>query len=129
MRVRNSSITAQGVLSLVAIALMLGYAAHEMQIAPPQSAYAQDRQPSTAATAQTGQTGQAGFDASKPVVFTGTIVQQGASFLLRESAGIVYQLDDPSRAQQFAGLPVKVTGKLDATLKVIRVEKIEEARA
>jgi hypothetical protein len=126
MRVRNSSITAQGVLSLVAIALMLGYAAHEMQIAPPQSAYAQDRQPSAAATAQTG---QAGFDASKPVVFTGTIVQQGASFLLRESAGIVYQLDDPSRAQQFAGLPVKVTGKLDATLKVIRVEKIEEARA
>jgi Protein of unknown function (DUF5818) len=125
MRARNSSITAQGVLSLVAIAMMLGYAVHALQLSPPQSvtAYAQDRQPPVSATQQ------AGPDAEKPAVFAGTIVQLGSAFLLRGSSGAVYRLDDSSRAQQFAGLPVKVTGKLDSTLKVIRVVKIEETRA
>ena len=67
MRARDSSITAQGVLSLVAIAMMLGYAIHAMQLAPQQSvtAYAQDRQPPVSATQQ------AGPDADKPAVFAG----------------------------------------------------------
>ena len=126
MRARDSMITAQGVLSLMAVAAMLGYAAHALQLVPPQSvaAYAQDGQQTPVAATQ-----QTGPDASKPAVFTGTIVQYGASFLLREPAGMVYQLDDSSRAQRFAGLLVKVTGKLDPTLKVIRVVKIEETRA
>jgi Protein of unknown function (DUF5818) len=125
MRARDQVITAQGALSLVAIAVMLGYAAYAMQLVPRQSvaAYAQDQQPPVSATQL------ASPAASKPTVFTGTIVPYGAAFLLRESAGTVYRLDDPSRAQRFAGLPVKVTGKLDPTLKLIRVVKIEETRA
>ena len=129
MRVRDRVITAQGVLSLVAIAAMLGYAVHALQLAPQQSvaAYAQDRQPPVSATQSATQ--QAGPDAGTPAVFAGTIVQLGSTFLLRGSSGAVYRLDDASRAQQFAGLPVKVTGKLDSTMKVIRVVKIEETRA
>jgi hypothetical protein len=125
MRARDSAITAQGVLSLVAIAVMLGYAAHELQLAPQQSvaASAQDPQPAASATQQTQPV------EGKPAIFAGTIVQLGSTFLLRGSSGSVYRLDDPSRAQRFAGLPVKVTGKLDSTLKVIRVVKIEETRA
>lgn len=125
MRARDSMITAQATLSLVAIVAMLGYAAHALQLMPQQSvaAYGQERQ-QTVFTTQ-----QADPDASKTAVFTGTIVQQGPAFLLRQSAGMVYKLDDSSRAQRFAGLPVKVTGKLDPMLKVIRVEKIEETRA
>jgi len=124
MRARDSAITAQGVLSLVAIAVMLGYAAHALQLAPQQTvaASAQDGQPYVSATQQ------ADPDGGKPTVFSGTIVQLGSAFLLRGSSGVVYRLDDPSRAQPFAGLPVKVTGKLDPTLKVIRVVKIEETR-
>jgi hypothetical protein len=130
MRARDSAITAQGVLSLVAIAVMLGYAAHELQLAPQQSvaASAQDPQPIASATQQTDPV-EGKPDEGKPAIFAGTIVQLGSTFLLRGSSGSVYRLDDPSRAQRFAGLPVKVTGKLDPTLKVIRVVKIEETRA
>jgi hypothetical protein len=129
MRVRDRVITAQGVLSLVAIAMLLGYAAHALHLLPQPSvaAYAQDRQPPVSATQSATQ--PAGPDAGKPAIFAGTIVQLGSTFLLRGSSGAVYRLDDTSRAQRFAGLPVKVTGKLDPTLKLIRVEKIEEARA
>lgn len=122
MQVGDRVITAQGVLSLVAIAVMLAYAAYAMQLAPPESvaAQAQNHQPPVSAIASP--------DAGKPAVFTGTIVQLGSSFLLRGSAGTVYRLDDSSRAQRFAGLPVKVTGKLDPALKLIRVDRIEETR-
>jgi hypothetical protein len=125
MRARDSAITAQGILSLVAIAMMLGYAAHALHLVPQQSVAAsvQDRPPAISATQQ------ADPDAGKPAIYAGTIVQLGSTFLLRGSSGAVYRLDDPSRAQRFAGLPVKVTGNLDPTLKVIRVVKIEETRA
>lgn len=126
MRERDQVITAQGVLSLIAIAVMLGYAVHALQIVPRQTvaAHAQDQQQSAGPVTQ-----QAGPDAAKTAVYTGTIVKLGSGFLLRGSSGTDYHLDDPSRAQPFAGKPVKVTGKLDKTLQVIRVEKIEETRA
>ena len=124
MRARNSVITAQGILSLIAITVMLGYAGHALQLVPRDyvEAYAQDRQPAASTTQQTGP------EAGQLALFAGTIVQNGSSFLLRGPSGAVYRLDDSTRAHRFAGLAVKVTGKLDSTLKVIRVEKIEETR-
>jgi uncharacterized protein YdeI (BOF family) len=129
MRERDQVITVQGVLSLIAIAVMLGYAVHALQIVPRQTvaAYAQDQQNQQQPAGPATQ--QAGPDAAKTAVYTGTIVKHGSGFLLRGSSGTDYHLDDPSRAQPFAGKPVKVTGKLDKTLQVIRVEKIEETRA
>jgi hypothetical protein len=69
--------------------------------------------------AQQGQTG----------TFTGTVLRNGEQFVLRDTAGQIYRLDDPREAQTFEGKPVKVTGKLDTEARLIHVERIEAATA
>jgi Protein of unknown function (DUF5818) len=127
MRVRDQLLTGQGVLSMAAIAVMLGYAAHAMQIVPeqPTAAYAEQRQvqPPPAGPLE------AAAKAAKTTALIGTVVRNGPGFLLQDSLGAVYRLDDPSKAQRFAGKPVKVTGKLDETVKLLHIETIEEIRA
>jgi len=68
-------------------------------------------------------------DQAKSKTFTGTIVRSGEEFLLRDSAGLMYKLDDSEHAKQFEGKPVKVTGQLDQQAMVIHVEAIEGANA
>ena len=65
----------------------------------------------------------------KSATFTGTVVLDGAQYLLRDSSGQVYKLDDPERAKPFEGKAVKVTGHLDTEAKMIHVEKIESTEA
>lgn len=63
-------------------------------------------------------------------VFTGTIAKNGEQFVLREdSTRGMYQLDDQESAGKFAGKRVNVTGVLDASNNLIRVQSIEEAKA
>jgi Protein of unknown function (DUF5818) len=57
--------------------------------------------------------------------FTGAVVRNGDTYALRDSSGAVYGLDDSSRASQFEGRSVKLTGHLDHQSKVIHVESIE----
>jgi uncharacterized protein YdeI (BOF family) len=64
-------------------------------------------------------------DQSKATTFTGTIVKDGENYVLRDSSGGIYKLDDSSRAQSFEGKTVKVTGKLDADSKLIHVDSIQ----
>ena len=64
-------------------------------------------------------------DQAKATTFTGTIVKDGENYVLRDSSGGIYKLDDSSRAQTFEGKTVKVTGKLDADLKMIHVDSIQ----
>ena len=59
--------------------------------------------------------------------YTGTIVKAGDDYVLRDSSGTVYKLDDSSKAKSFEGKQVKVTGKLDTDSKTIHVESIEGA--
>jgi len=54
-------------------------------------------------------------------------VKDGEQYVLRDSSGSVYKLDDSSRAQAFEGKTVKVTGRLDANSKMIHVSSIEGA--
>ncbi len=61
--------------------------------------------------------------------YTGTITQVGEKFVLNESSGLSYRLDDARRAKRFAGKSVQVTGELDAEARVIHVESIEASRA
>jgi uncharacterized protein YdeI (BOF family) len=68
---------------------------------------------------------QATPDASKTTTFTGTIVKDGEQYILRDSSGSVYKLDDASRAQSFEGKTVKVTGRLDRDSKIIHVDSIQ----
>ena len=64
-------------------------------------------------------------DSSKSTSFTGTIVKDGEQYVLRDSSGGILKLDDSSRAQNFEGKTVKVTGRLDADAKLIHVDAIE----
>jgi hypothetical protein len=64
---------------------------------------------------------------AKSTTFTGTVVRNGEQFVLRDSSGAFYRLDDPQHAQPFEGKAVKVTGRLDAEAKTIHVDKIEAA--
>jgi len=64
-------------------------------------------------------------DSSKTATFTGTVVKDGEQYVLRDSSGGVYKLDDTSRAQAFEAKTVKVTGRLDANSKMIHVDSIQ----
>ena len=64
-------------------------------------------------------------DQGKVTTYTGTVVKDGEQYVLRDSSGSVYKLDDTSRAQAFEGKTVKVTGKLDADAKMIHVDSIQ----
>ena len=64
-------------------------------------------------------------NSSKTATFTGTVVKDGEQYVLRDSSGSVYKLDDSSRAQAFEGKTVKVTGRLDADSKMIHVDSIQ----
>jgi uncharacterized protein YdeI (BOF family) len=65
----------------------------------------------------------------KSTTFTGTVVKDGEQYLLRDSSGQVYKLDDSERAKPFEGKTVKVTGHLDTEAKLIHVENIEGTEA
>jgi uncharacterized protein YdeI (BOF family) len=64
-------------------------------------------------------------DQAKTTTFTGVIVKNGEQYVLRDSSGSVYKLDDSSRAQTFEGKTVKVTGRLEPDSKMIHVDSIQ----
>ncbi|MGA7857046.1 MAG: DUF5818 domain-containing protein [Terracidiphilus sp.] len=80
-------------------------------------------------TPQTPQPDQTQQMPAKSASFTGTVVKEGDQYVLRDSSGEVYKLDDSTKAQQFEGKQVKVTGRLDADAKMIHVDSIEGAGA
>src|SRR5580658_4308747 len=127
MKMRNSIFTLQGAMSLLAVAILVGYAAEALQPAPERSGaiYAQDAAPAP----QTPGQAAPGQSTAQSSTFMGTIVKDGSELVLRASSGDVYRLDTPEKAQKFEGKPVKVTGKLEESAKLIHVEAIEEASA
>ncbi len=60
--------------------------------------------------------------------FSGTIIKVGNQFVFREDVTKAsYQLDDQETASKFDEKKVKVTGTLDASHNIIRVQSIEAA--
>lgn len=60
--------------------------------------------------------------------FFGSIVKDGDKFVLSdEKRKIWYELDDQQTVSKFDGKKVKLTGTLDTTKNLIRVQSIEEA--
>jgi Protein of unknown function (DUF5818) len=60
--------------------------------------------------------------------YFGTIERDGDKFVLRDEARkIWYELDDQQSVGKFSGKKVKVTGTLDVTRNLVRVQSIEEA--
>jgi uncharacterized protein YdeI (BOF family) len=91
----------------------------------PNQAQPQQQQPDQAQPSQP----QPDQSQTKSATFTGTIVRNGEQYVLRDSSGKVYGLDDAERAKPFEGKAVKVTGQLDEQAKVIHVESIEGTEA
>jgi len=60
--------------------------------------------------------------------FTGTVVRDGGQYVLRDSSGQTYKLDNPDQAKQYEGKTVKVTGTLDQQAMTIHVQNIEPAQ-
>lgn len=120
----------QIVLGLSSCALMLasipsfGQGLNSINSATPMPVIQEPQTPPSPAQAQPDQA-QPNTDASKSTTFTGTVVKDGEQYVLRDSSGGVYKLDDSSRAQAFEGKTVKVTGRLDADSKMIHVDTIE----
>ena len=57
--------------------------------------------------------------------FTGTIVKDGARYILKASGTNVYELDDQEQAKQYEGKQVKIAGTLDATGNSLHITSIE----
>jgi hypothetical protein len=57
--------------------------------------------------------------------FMGTIIKNGARYVLKVSSNNAYQLDDQHRAEQYEGKQVKITGTPDADGKSIHIMGIE----
>jgi len=70
---------------------------------------------------------QSSQNQSKTGTFTGKIVRNGDTYVLHDSSGATFGLDDPERAKAFEGKVVKVTGQLDEQSRVIHVDNIESA--
>jgi len=82
------------------------------------------------AAARAGATpAQAQSNQAQSTTFKGTIMRNGEQFVLRETSGQIYRLDDPQHAQPFEGKAVKVTGRLDTEAKLIHVQRIESGTA
>ena len=64
---------------------------------------------------------------AKASTFTGTVVKNGDQYMLRDSSGQIFGLDDSDKAKPFEGKTVKVTGQLDEQAKVIHVQDIQAA--
>jgi outer membrane biosynthesis protein TonB len=76
------------------------------QQASPSSPASQDK----SATAQT---------------FTGTISKEADNYVLKVSDSTSYKLDSQDQVQAFEGKRVQVTGTLDSSINLIRVDKVE----
>jgi hypothetical protein len=58
--------------------------------------------------------------------FSGTVIKENGQLILKDPVTKVsYKFDDPSKAKQYVGKQVKVTGKLGLNSNTIRIETIE----
>ena len=57
--------------------------------------------------------------------FTGTISKEADSYVLKVSDSTSYKLDSQDQVQAFEGKRVQVTGTLDSSINLIRVDKVE----
>jgi hemolysin activation/secretion protein len=72
---------------------------------------------------------QATQDQSSAKTFTGTIQKSGSHFVLKDSSGQIFKLDDAASAKPYVGKSVKVVGQLDEQAMLIHVQSIEGTSA
>jgi short subunit dehydrogenase-like uncharacterized protein len=57
--------------------------------------------------------------------FQGTISESQGTYVLKESSGVTYQLDNQKKAKDFSGQSVKVKGTLETSSNTIHVASIK----
>ena len=57
--------------------------------------------------------------------FTGTITKDRTKYVLRESSGTIYQLDDQGSAKQYEGKQVNIVGSLSANAVILHIASIQ----
>jgi len=72
---------------------------------------------------------QAQPDQSSAKTFTGMILKSGGRFVLKDTSGQVFKLDDAASAKPYVGKAVKVIGQLDEQAMLIHVQSIEGTAA
>ena len=66
-------------------------------------------------------------DQSDQQIITGTIIDDGISYVLRISTNSAYQLADQEKVKQYEGKQVKIDGTLDANGASVHIISIELA--
>ena len=128
MRNRNLIRTAEGVLTVMVLAVAPAISARAMQLQPTglvQDAAQPQQNPSQSDHSKA---------TSKALVVTGTIVKSGSDFVLKDDKGTIYRLDAQDKAAQFENKSVKVTGKLEQAdnanqIAMLHVDAIEAMAA
>ena len=95
------------------------------QATPPDQKPQTETPTSPAGSAQSSQDTQKQPAAAQS--FTGTIVKSGDTYVLKTSDNMTYQLDDQSRAKDYEGKQVQVTGSLDSSNNTIKVQDIKSS--
>lgn len=113
------------------VAVTLAPSMHAQQQADQDAAPATPHHPS-AADAPQPQQNEAQMPASgdstaqDAKTFSGVIAKENGDLVLKDPVTKVsYKLDDPSKAKQYLGKQVKVSGKLDMNTNTIQVNSIE----
>ncbi|MFZ0797696.1 MAG: DUF5818 domain-containing protein [Terriglobales bacterium] len=58
--------------------------------------------------------------------FIGTITKDDSKYVLEESSGTTYQLDNQDKAKQYEGKQVRIVGNLDANSNKLHIARIQE---
>ena len=98
--------------------------------APATQATPPDQKPQTETPSSPARSAQDSTQKQHPAAaqsFTGTIVKSGETYVLKTSDNMTYQLDDQTRAKDYEGKQVQVTGGLDSSNNMIKVQDIRSA--
>jgi len=94
--------------------------------APPVSPRQQAKTTSTPQQPNDQTASAADPQTQEALVFTGRVVREKGQIVLNDPVTKVsYQLYDQSKAKQYVGKPVKVTGRLDMSSNTIHIVSIE----
>ena len=111
--------------ALVAMTMPAFGQASNKQVPDPQQQ--PEAQPQAQPQTQTPSTETSAGSQSAEQSFQGKISQSESGYVLKDSGGTTYQLDDQKKAKDFSGQNVRVTGTLDSSTNMIRVSSISPA--
>ena len=121
----KNSLSMLATLALAAALLPAAFAQQD-QSTQPSSNQTQSQPGSDQPQSQTTPSPGASADTQTQNSFSGTVVKVGKHYVFKTDK-MTYQLDDETKAKQFEGKQVNVSGTLDKSTSMIRVTDIQPA--